>query len=121
MQGAVTHPTAAAVVEAGGDSLRTNYGDLARDATALATVLQQLGVGPTAQVGVLLGRSYSAVVALLGTMLAGAAYVAIDVGYPGDRQCMSVHEHQHGARGQTFFMDKLQLQSWIEPQSGTKQ
>jgi len=67
----------------GGECL--TYGELGRQAGRLARRLLQLGVGPEALVGVYLERSLELVVALLGVLESGAAYLPLDVAYPPER------------------------------------
>jgi len=54
-------------------------------ANDLAWKLIALGAGPDTRVGVLMGRSAALVVALVGILKAGAAYVPLDPDYPVDR------------------------------------
>ncbi|HSL81550.1 MAG TPA: amino acid adenylation domain-containing protein, partial [Thermoanaerobaculia bacterium] len=75
-------PEAVAVVAEGGV---LTYGELARRTARLAARLSAEGVGPEARVGVLMERSAELVVALLGTVEAGAAYVPLDPSYPAER------------------------------------
>lgn len=75
-------PEATAVVA---DGLRMSYGDLDRRSARLARRLRTLGAGPTAPVGVLLGRSPELVVALLAVWRAGAPYLALDASLPQSR------------------------------------
>ena len=75
-------PSAPAVV----DAVRTmSYRELDEAASALAAHLQSLGVGRDSVVGVYTGRSVQTVVALLGILKAGAAYLPLDPEYPSDR------------------------------------
>jgi len=75
-------PEAVAVV----DGTRTlTYGELGRRSSRMARRLSALGAGPEALVAVCLRRSLDIVVALLGTLKAGAAYVPLDPAYPGER------------------------------------
>ncbi|HEX6040047.1 non-ribosomal peptide synthetase, partial [Longimicrobium sp.] len=67
-----------------GDDVLT-YADLERRANQLANHLRSLGVGPEVRVGVCAERSPELVVALLGILKAGAAYVPVDPSYPADR------------------------------------
>jgi amino acid adenylation domain-containing protein len=64
---------------------RLTYGELDVAANRVAHRLTGLGVGPGACVGVLAGRSIEAVVAFLGVLKAGAAYVPLDPGAPHAR------------------------------------
>ncbi|WP_214109320.1 non-ribosomal peptide synthetase [Acrocarpospora catenulata] len=64
---------------------RVTYGELDTRAARLATVLRGHGVGSGAVVGVCLGRSVEAVVALLAVWRAGAAYLPLDPDYPDER------------------------------------
>ncbi|UNZ21039.1 amino acid adenylation domain-containing protein [Streptomyces sp. 891-h] len=61
---------------------RLTYGELARQSLALARRLRAAGVGPGSFVGVSGGRSLEALVALLGILRAGAAYVPLDENHP---------------------------------------
>ncbi len=73
----------AAALAAGAE--RLSYAELLARSQALAAVLRGLGAGPEERVGVCLARSTPLVVALLGTLLAGAAYVPLDPVYPPER------------------------------------
>jgi amino acid adenylation domain-containing protein len=61
------------------------YQELDDGANRLARHLHGLGVGPGALVGVSVERSVTMVVALLGIMKAGAAYLPLDPGFPTER------------------------------------
>ncbi|HEV7905478.1 MAG TPA: amino acid adenylation domain-containing protein [Pyrinomonadaceae bacterium] len=67
------------------DDERLTYGELNRRANQLAHHLQHLGAGAEVLVGLFLERSPQIVVALLGVLKAGAAYVPLDPAYPLDR------------------------------------
>jgi amino acid adenylation domain-containing protein len=62
-----------------------SYGELDRLANRLAHRLQRLGAGPEQRVGICMERSLEMVVAVLGVLKAGAAYVPLDPGYPRER------------------------------------
>ncbi|MCX4830316.1 non-ribosomal peptide synthase/polyketide synthase [Streptomyces sp. NBC_01016] len=75
-------PDAPAVL-AGGESL--TYRQLDRRSNALAAELVAHGAGPGRLVAVLLPRSVDLMVALLGVLKSGAAYVPVDPAYPAER------------------------------------
>ncbi|UCG72522.1 MAG: amino acid adenylation domain-containing protein, partial [Chromatiales bacterium] len=62
-----------------------SYGALAQHAQALATALQQDGVGPGDLVGIACERSTALVAATLAVLKAGAAYLPLDPEYPTER------------------------------------
>ncbi|MGK5639433.1 amino acid adenylation domain-containing protein [Streptomyces sp. URMC 126] len=64
---------------------RVTYAELEESAEALAAYLRRLGAGPETPVGVCLGRTPWLVVAVLGVLKAGAAYVPLDPAFPADR------------------------------------
>jgi amino acid adenylation domain-containing protein len=61
------------------------YAELDRRAARLARRLAALGCGPETVVGIALERSLELMVALLGTLKAGAAYLPLDLDYPQER------------------------------------
>jgi len=68
------------------------YRDLNARANQLAHHLRNLGVGADALVGVCMDRSVGMVVALLGVLKAGAAYLPLDPNYPKDRLAFMVED-----------------------------
>lgn len=62
-----------------------SYGELSLRADRLARRLRDLGANPGDLVGLCVERSASLVVAALGIVRAGAAYIAIDPLYPAER------------------------------------
>ena len=60
---------------------RLSYAELDTLSAALARRLASRGIGPGAVVGVALPRSVALIVALLGVLRAGAAYVPLDPDY----------------------------------------
>ncbi|ALC19242.1 peptide synthetase [Streptomyces pristinaespiralis] len=75
-------PDATALIHEGG---RTTYAELDRQAAELAGRLVAGGVGPETVVAVAVPRSAGALVALLGVLKAGAAYLPVDVDHPAER------------------------------------
>ncbi len=76
---------------AAGDE-RIGYGELAGRVLALRDALRAAGVGPEDRVAVATGRGPELVVALLGVLVAGAAYVPLDVDYPDARLQMMLDD-----------------------------
>ena len=70
----------AAAVEFG--DLTLSYAQLVAAARALAASLREQGVGPDERVAICMPRGADYVVALLGVMMAGGAYLPLDADYP---------------------------------------
>jgi len=64
---------------------RIRYDELERRANRLARRIARHGITPGSLVGVCLDRSSKMVIALLGVMKAGCAYIPIDPGFPAQR------------------------------------
>ena len=79
---AAAMPQAVAVVF---DGQSLTYEELNWRANQLAHHLKFLGAGPDSLVAVSMDRSLEMVIALLGTLKAGAAYVPLDPSFPADR------------------------------------
>jgi nonribosomal peptide synthetase DhbF len=75
-------PEAEAVVH---DGSRLSYRELNKRANRLARLLIEKGIGPESLVALAMPRSPETIVALLGILKAGAAYLPIDPDYPPDR------------------------------------
>ncbi len=73
----------AVAAEFNGEQL--TYSELNRRSTQFAQHLQALGVGPDVLVAVYAERSLEMVIALLGILKAGAAYLPLDVTFPQER------------------------------------
>ncbi len=101
-QQAAREPAAVAVIS--GDK-QWSYGELNERANQLAHYLRGLGVGTESLVGVCLRRSAEMVVALLGIMKAGGAYLPLDPEYPADRVSFML-----GDAGATVLLTEAQ---WV--------
>ncbi|HEX4382772.1 MAG TPA: amino acid adenylation domain-containing protein [Myxococcales bacterium] len=75
-------PDAPAVIAG---SARLTYGELDERSNALAHYLRELGVGPESRVALCLDRSASMLVAMLGVLKAGGAYLPMEPGNPPER------------------------------------
>ena len=58
----------------------------------LARSLQEIGVGPETLVGICVERSLETVVAVLGVLKAGGAYLPLDPDYPADRLAFMIED-----------------------------
>jgi amino acid adenylation domain-containing protein len=100
-------PSALAVV---GPGEELTYLELSRRAARLSRHLRRLGVGAEQRVGVLAERSAQMLVALLGVLKAGAAYVPLDAAYPRERLAYMVEDAgvrvllTHGAEAEAAWL-----------------
>jgi len=79
--------------EDGAPSLRSvGRGELDRRSSRVAAGLRALGVGPEVPVGVFLERTPELVIALLGVLRAGGAYVPMDPAYPRERLALMIED-----------------------------
>ncbi|WLP92120.1 non-ribosomal peptide synthetase [Gordonia sp. NB41Y] len=78
-----SHPVGAAAVVGDGEHL--TYGELVGRADEFAARLRAGGVRDGDRVALIMGRSADTIVAILGTLIAGAAYVPIDPDHPTTR------------------------------------
>jgi amino acid adenylation domain-containing protein len=69
-----------------------SYADLNERANQLAHRLQAVGVGPEVLVAVCLERSLDMLVAILGVLKAGGAYLPVDPAFPKDRQAFMLED-----------------------------
>ncbi len=94
-------PDAVAVAMAGGGdppSGALTYGELERRAAGLARHLRIVGAGPGSPVGVLMERSLEMVIALLGVLRAGGAYLPLDPTHPAERLAAALEDAAGGRR-----------------------
>ncbi|MEW6737016.1 MAG: amino acid adenylation domain-containing protein, partial [Acidobacteriota bacterium] len=84
--------TPQAVAVSGEESL--TYQELNQKANKLARYLKRLGIGPEARVGVYLQRSPKMLVALLGILKVGGAYLPLDPTYPKERLAFMLEDAQ---------------------------
>src|ERR1051326_945301 len=82
-------PQAVAVICQG---VQLTYWELDRQANQLAHYLRNMGIGPEMRVGLCLERNHELVVALLGVLKSGAAYVPLDPAYPPERLEFTVQD-----------------------------
>jgi len=68
------------------------YRELDERANRLAAHLVTLGAGPECLIGICVERSLDLIVAVLGTLKAGAAYVPLDPSFPADRIAYMVED-----------------------------
>ncbi|WAQ97992.1 LGRD-like protein [Mya arenaria] len=80
MRQAARTPEVVAVVEASGRQV--TFGELDRQTNALAHHLQALGVRPDTCVGIYMDKCIEYVVAYIGILRAGGAYMPLDISYP---------------------------------------
>jgi amino acid adenylation domain-containing protein len=79
---AAASPDAVAVA---GEGSTLTYGELNVRAARLARYLRTAGAGPETVIGLCVDRGPEMITAILGTWLAGAAYLPLDPGYPHER------------------------------------
>jgi amino acid adenylation domain-containing protein len=88
------HPDALAVTL---DGATLTYRELNARANQLAHYLQEHGVGPNTLVAVELDRSFALVIAILGVLKAGGAFLPLDPSYPPARLALMLDDAQPAA------------------------
>ncbi|MFJ5561780.1 amino acid adenylation domain-containing protein [Streptomyces sp. NPDC093250] len=101
------------------ETAQLTYAQLAAAAAQQARRLQEAGVAPGDRVLVGLHRSVAEVVAVLGTVWAGAAYVGVDLGGPAahlaritDRCAPAALLAEHGAAAHPALKDVPAVETW---------
>ena len=92
LEGAADRHGAAVAVEEAGSGRRLSYAELHRQANRVAHWLQSQGAGPEQLVAVEIDRSLELVVALLGVIKSGAAYLPLDPQWPALRRRQVLEE-----------------------------
>jgi len=105
-------PGAAAVTFAG-ETL--TYAALDARANRLAGHLRARGAGPEARVAILLERSAETIVAILGVLKAGAAYVPMDAAHPPERLGWIIRDS-----GASILLTQARLQERAGPAEGVR-
>ena len=118
------HPDTLAVVDASRSMTRT---ELAAAAASLAQTLRARGIGRGHRVGLCTARTCDFAVGLLGTLIAGAAYVPLDRSMPRDRlsaivgeAALSVvlHDEEGRAAALSLGMDALSIAQAMDAGQG---
>ncbi|NOX51914.1 MAG: LLM class flavin-dependent oxidoreductase, partial [Gammaproteobacteria bacterium] len=86
---AASAPDSIALIAAGQS---ITYGELNTRASNVATHLSQQGIGPDNLVGIYVSRSIELIIATIGVLKAGAAYVPLDPAFPADRIAFMVED-----------------------------
>ena len=74
------------------EGARLTYAELAERAGRLAASLRGQGAGPESRIGLRIDRSPELIVAMLGVLAAGAAYVPLDPASPEERLAMMLED-----------------------------
>ena len=84
------------------------YGELNRQANQLARYLRKRGAGRDVIIGICLERSFEMVLAVLGALKAGAAYLPLDPDYPEERLSFMLRD----AQARLLLTQEPVAQSW---------
>jgi amino acid adenylation domain-containing protein len=101
------NPEAVAVASEGRS---LTYRELERRSDALAAYLQQLGARPDLPIAICLDRSPDLVVALMGVLKAGAAYLPLDKTYPAERLAFMLRDS-----GASILLTESHFKSGLKP------
>ena len=91
---AARQPDAVAVCDKSPGGVQLSYRELNERANQLAHFLRRSGVRPEQRVGIYFRRSADLLIALLGTLKAGVAYVPMDASYPAARLAQILDDAQ---------------------------
>lgn len=118
-------PEAAAIVMT---SKQIRYGELRAGALAVARRLIELGVRRNEPVAVVASKGWEQIVGILGTVVAGAAYLPVDAGLPdrriaalladGNVRCTVVQGDRAPAGGERIVVDDAFLDAAIAEDAG---
>ncbi len=100
------------------DGREVTYRRLETLSNRLAHYLRRLGAGPEGMVGLLLERSLDLLVAILGTIKAGAAYLPLDLDYPKERLLLMLEEARASA-DMPLLVTRSDLEDHLPSWSGT--
>lgn len=90
------------------------YRELNERANQLAHRLRNLGVGPETMVGTMIERSLEMVIALVGILKAGGAFVPLDMNYPAERLAFMASDTKAPVLiAQKKVLERLAGQSWL--------
>ncbi|WP_426746181.1 amino acid adenylation domain-containing protein [Myxococcus faecalis] len=103
---AAARPDALALVAEG---CTLSYGELARRANRLGHVLRERGAAPNHVVAVVMEKGWEQVVAVLGVLASGAAYLPIDAGLPLERRSFMM---RNGGVERVVTQPKFARDSW---------
>jgi amino acid adenylation domain-containing protein len=109
------HPLAVALSHG---NRELSFAEFDRAADRFAGYLAQLGVGLGGTVAICVERSIEWIVAALGVMRAGAAYVPLDLAWPDDRLRYAIHDSGAAAlvaRGEIFDRLGVKNAKGIDP------
>lgn len=88
---------------------RITYGALNRRANQLAHHLRRRGIAPEMIAGACVGRSYEALIVLLGILKAGGAYLPLDPAYPRERLAFMLNDSRARAVVAAGLNDKQRM------------
>jgi amino acid adenylation domain-containing protein len=77
-----------------GNGIAVTYGKMQAEADDLARRLRSLGIGPESVVGIMMEHSPELIVAILGVLLSGAAYLPVDPTLPQERIAYMLEDSQ---------------------------